>query len=333
MMLPPRPWTVSIAAIICLLTSSFSVACTEQGASTQPIAETEPSPPVPKIDANRAYEDVKKMVEFGPRPSGSEALKKEQDFINGELKGFGLKITEDRFDGDTPHGKIPMMNIIAEVPGAKPDIVLITGHYDTKPLQGFVGANDGGSSAAAVLEMARVMAKANPQYTLWFVFFDGEEAVVDWDANGGMDNTYGSRHLAAKLKADGTLDKVRAMILVDMIGDKNLGIKKDENSTPWLVDIIWNSAVKIGNGKYFLGNETAMSDDHLPFLNLGIPAVDIIDFDYGPDNSYWHTKQDTLDKISGESIRAVSDVVMASLPDLFRRLDSMKPVPSTRVPS
>jgi Zn-dependent M28 family amino/carboxypeptidase len=226
-----------------------------------------------------------------------------------------------------------MTNIIGEIAGAKPEIVMITGHYDTKPIEGFVGANDGASSAAAVLEMARVLAGSNPEYTLWFVFFDGEEAVVDWDANNGMDNTYGSRHLAAKLKSDGTLNKVRGMILVDMIGDKKLDIKKDGNSTPWLVDVIWTTAGKMGNGRYFLGNETVIADDHLPFVSAGIPSVDIIDFDYGPDNSYWHTKQDSLDKISGESIKIVSDVVIRALPEIFRRLNSMKPVPSARVPS
>src|SRR5262249_21537901 len=332
-MLLLRPGAVSIAGLFCLLTLAFSVACNSQDASTQPVSEAAASPAVPKVDANRAYNDVKKMVEFGPRPSGSEALKKEQDFINSELKSYGLTVSEDRFEGDTPHGKIPMVNIIGEVAGAKPEIILITGHYDTKPMPGFVGANDGGSSAASVLEMARVMASSHPDYTLWFVFFDGEEAVVDWEANNGMDNTYGSRHLAAKLKSDGTLDKVRAMILVDMIGDKNLGIKKDGNSTPWLVDLIWNAAAKTGNGKYFLGNETDMADDHLPFVHAGIPAVDIIDFDYGPDNSYWHTTQDTLDKISGESIKAVSEVVIAALPDLFRRLNTLRPGPAARVPN
>jgi len=332
-MLPRWPGAISIAALFCLLTLALFVACNSQDASTQPVTEASASPGVPKIDANRAYDDVKKMVEFGPRPSGSEALKKEQEFIDSELKSYGLKVSEDRFDGDTPHGKIPMVNIIGEVAGSKPEIVMITGHYDTKPIPGFVGANDGGSSAASVLEMARVLAGSNPEYTLWFVFFDGEEAVVDWDANNGMDNTYGSRHLAAKLKSDGTLDKVRAMILVDMIGDKKLGIKKDGNSTPWLVDLIWNAAVKTGNGKYFLGNENDMADDHLPFVHAGVPAVDIIDFDYGPGNSYWHTKQDTLDKISGESIKAVSDVVIAALPDLFRRLGSLKPAPAARVPN
>jgi Zn-dependent M28 family amino/carboxypeptidase len=332
-MLPPRLKTVSIAGLYTILIFAFSVACKSQDASTQPETESSASPAAPAVDASRAYDDVKRMVELGPRPSGSEALKKEQQFIQTELTSYGLKVTQDPFDAETPHGKIPMINIIGEVAGAKPDIVMITGHYDTKLLDDFVGANDGGSSAAALLEMARVLARSNPEYTLWFVFFDGEEAVVDWDANNGLDNTYGSRHLASKLKSDGTLTKVRAMILVDMIGDKRLDIKKDGNSTPWLVDLIWTTAAKVGNGKYFLGNETAIADDHLPFLSAGIPAVDIIDFDYGPDNSYWHTKQDTLDKISGESIKAVSDVVIRALPEIFRRLNTMKQGPPARVPS
>lgn len=274
------------------------------------------------IDANRAYNDAKTMVDFGPRPAGSAAIKKTQQFIESELNSYGLKVTEDKFDGDTPHGKIPMMNIIAEVPGQKSDIVFITGHYDTAPLPGFVGANDGASSAASVLEIARVLAKTKPEYTLWFVFFDGEEAVIDWDANNGMDNTYGSRHLVEKMNQDGTIKRARAMVLVDMIGDKDLDIRRDSDSTRWMVDLVWDTAQRSGAGNYFLGNQLAMSDDHIPFVKAGIPSVDIIDFNFGPDNSYWHTKEDTMDKISGESIKIVSDVVIASLAPIYARLDS-----------
>ncbi|HEY6329026.1 MAG TPA: M28 family peptidase [Blastocatellia bacterium] len=274
------------------------------------------------IDANRAYNDAKTMVDFGPRPAGSAAIKKTQQFIESELNSYGLKVTEDKFNGDTPHGKIPMMNIIAEVPGQKPDIVLITGHYDTAPLPGFVGANDGASSAASVLEIARVLAKTKPEYTLWFVFFDGEEAVIDWDANNGMDNTYGSRHLVEKMDEDGTIRRARAMVLVDMIGDKDLDIRRDSDSTRWMVDLVWDTAQKTGASNYFLGNQLPMSDDHIPFIKAGIPSVDIIDFNFGPDNAYWHTKEDTMDKISGESIKIVSDVVIASLGPIYARLDS-----------
>jgi glutaminyl-peptide cyclotransferase len=271
------------------------------------------------IDANRAFAHVKKAVEFGPRPSGSEAIKKTQEYIKSELSSYGLKITEDKFDGMTPKGKIPMNNIIAELPGQKSDVVIISGHYDTKLMPGFVGANDGGSSMAAVLETARVLAKTKPEYTLWFVFFDGEEAVVDWTGN---DNTYGSRHMVERMKADGSLKRIKTMILYDMMGDKGLDLKRDGESSPWLVDIIWNTARAMGNSKNFLGNEAYISDDHLPFKEAGIPVVDLIDFNYGANNSYWHTNEDTLDKVSGESIKVVCDVVLQSLPEIYKKLNA-----------
>src|ERR1700754_1622655 len=179
------------------------------------------------FDAARAFNHVKKLTEFGPHPSGSEAIKRAQDYLEKELKSYGLKVIEDTFEGQTPKGAVPMKNLIGELAGEKPEVVLITGHYDTKRQAGFVGANDGGSSAATVLEMARALSKTKPQYTLWFVLFDGEEAVVDWSAMNGMDNTYGSRHLVAKMRGDGTLSHLRAMLLVDMIGDKNLDIKRE----------------------------------------------------------------------------------------------------------
>src|SRR6266852_1759843 len=275
-----------------------------------------------EFDAARAYDHVKKLVALGPHPSGSESIKKAQEYIENELKGFGLKVSGDSFNGETPHGSIPMKNIIAELGGEKPEIVLITGHYDTKLQAGFVGANDGGSSAAAVLETARVLSKTTPEYTLWFVLFDGEEAVVDWNAMDGKDNTYGSRHLASKLKADGTLNRVKALVLFDMIGDKDLDIKREGESTPWMVDAIWKTARSLSYQKYFLDSESYISDDHLPFRDAGVPVVDLIDFNYGPGHSYWHTNLDTLDHISGESIKIVGDVVIRALPEIFKHLDN-----------
>jgi Zn-dependent M28 family amino/carboxypeptidase len=271
-------------------------------------------------DAARAYDHVKRLVEMGPRPSGSENIKKAQLYLATELKSYGLKVSEDTFDAQTPRGTVAMKNIIAELPGDKTDIVLITGHYDTKLQPGFVGANDGGSSAAAVLEAARVLSKSKPEYTLWFVLFDGEEAVIDWNAMGGKDNTYGSRHLVAKLQADGTLNRVKALVLFDMIGDKDLDIRREGESTPWMVDTIWRTARVMGHQNHFLESEQFISDDHLPFRDAGVPVVDLIDFNYGPQHSYWHTNLDTLDKVSGESIKVVCDVVTRSLPDIFKRL-------------
>ena|SRR5436853_4191811 len=281
------------------------------------------------ISSAKAFEHMKKMVEFGPRPSGSPAIKKTQDYIKSELTSYGLKVTEDDFVGETPKGKIPMKNIIAEVPGAAGDIVMISGHYDTKLMPGFDGANDGASSAAAVLEMARVLAKTKPDYTVWLVFFDGEEAVVEWT---GDDNTYGSRHLASKLTADNRIKQIKSMLLVDMIGDSKLDLMKDLDSTTWLVDLVWKTAERTGTGKYFLGNESGYSDDHIAFKTAGVPVVDIIDFNYGPGNSYWHTTQDTIDKVSGDSVKAVCDTVLNTLPQLFKILKSGLPR-ETRVPN
>ncbi|HJQ26730.1 MAG TPA: M28 family peptidase [Blastocatellia bacterium] len=285
------------------------------------------------FDATRAFNHVKALCEMGPHPSGSEAIKRAQDYLEKELKSYGLKVTEDDFVGQTPKGAVPMKNIIGELAGDKPDVVLITGHYDTKRQAGFVGANDGGSSAATVLEMARALAKTKPEYTLWFVLFDGEEAVVEWSAMNGMDNTYGSRHLVARMRNDGTLNHVRAMLLVDMIGDKDLNIEREGGSTQWLTDIIWDTAAKAGYAKNFPRQEHDISDDHLPFLDAGIPAVDLIDFDYGPDHSYWHTNQDTLDKISGASMKAVGDTLIAALPAIFKRLDAMPPRAKSTLPT
>jgi peptidase M28-like protein len=275
-----------------------------------------------EFDAARAYAHLKKMVEIGPRPPGSEAIKKAQHYIIRELKGYGLKVIEDGFQAKTTHGPVAMKNIIGELPGQRSDIVLISGHYDTKVQPGFVGANDGGSSTAAVLEMARALAKTRLEYTVWFVLFDGEEAFVDWSANNGMDNTYGSRHMVSKLKSDGTIQRVKAMVLVDMIGDKNLDLLRDAESTPWMVQAIWKTAKRLGHSKHFLEAEGAYSDDHIPFKEAGVPVVDLIDFNFGPSNQYWHTNQDTLDKVSSESLKVVGDVVIAALPEIFKQLNT-----------
>jgi Zn-dependent M28 family amino/carboxypeptidase len=202
-----------------------------------------------------------------------------------------------------------MANVIAVVPGRRPDVILLGGHYDTKSFKEFrfVGANDGGSSAALLLELARRLAAAPGEYTYWLVWFDGEEARASWTAT---DSLYGSRRLAAELAQARRLP--RAMILVDMIGDRNLGILRDTYSTRWLVDIVWATAARLGHGRHFLGTEMGVEDDHAPFLNAGVPAVLLIDFDYPP----WHTADDTLDKVSAQSLAIVGDTVLEALPSV-----------------
>jgi Zn-dependent M28 family amino/carboxypeptidase len=286
------------------------------------------------FDGDRAFAHVKAQVGFGPRPAGSPAIEKARDYIVGELKGYGLKTTLEEFTETTPRGKVKFKNIIAELPGESPDAIIISSHYDTKPFKefSFVGANDGGSSTGALLEIARVLAaEGQPEpgkagqkrkFTYWFVFFDGEEAFCrEWaECMNGNDHTYGSRHMVERLKKEKQLDRVKAMILLDMIGDKDLTVPREEGSSQWLVEAIWGTANQLGYGKEFPGRPSSVGDDdYMPFLRVGIPAVDIIDFEYGSapgENDYWHTKEDTLDKVSARSLKIIGDVVLLSLPKI-----------------
>jgi Zn-dependent M28 family amino/carboxypeptidase len=260
---------------------------------------------------------TKRIVSFGPRPSGSDAIRKLQAYILGELKPLGCQVIQDDFTASTPLGSTPMKNIIARFPGKFGKIVVITGHYDTKSMPGtyFVGANDGGSSAAFVLEMAKMLAHLPQQDDVWLVWFDGEEAVAQWS---DYDSLYGSRHLAERWAADGTLARVKALINVDMIGDRDLQILEDMNSTAPLREKVWQIADRLGYAKHFLRNQSAIEDDHIPFLRLGVNALDLIDLNYGPDNSYWHTDKDTMDKLSAVSFEIVGRVVLATLKELER---------------
>jgi Zn-dependent M28 family amino/carboxypeptidase len=209
-----------------------------------------------------------------------------------------------------------MTNIRATRPGTKPDIIVLAGHYDTKPAEFvFVGANDGGSSAAWVLEMARVTANLKLENTLEFVFFDGEEAVKEWS---DFDSVYGSKHDVDRRLHAGTLRQLKALILVDMIGDKDLNIRREPASTKWLTDVIWDTAHANGFHKEFLNDEQPIQDDHIPFLKAGIHAVDLIDFTYEP----WHTEKDTLDKTSGSSMKIVGDVIYIALPAIDKHVST-----------
>jgi Zn-dependent M28 family amino/carboxypeptidase len=177
----------------------------------------------------------------------------------------------------------------------------------------FVGANDGGSSTAFLIELARVLKTRQNALPIEIVFFDGEEAVVDW--NLGNDHTYGSRHYVQTARSEGTLRQIKAMILVDMIGDRDLRVLRETNSTPWLTDVIWQTAKRLKR-REFVDEEFAVEDDHIEFLKAGVPAVDLIDLDYPA----WHTAADTIDKVSAASLQAVADVLMAALPGIEKRL-------------
>jgi glutaminyl-peptide cyclotransferase len=269
----------------------------------------------PGFDGGRAFEDLKRLVALGPRPSGSKALALSRQEILRQLNLAGVQAEEDSFTAATPLGNLPMTNLIAKIPGTRSQVVIIAGHYETKRFDDFrfVGANDGGSSAACLLELARVLARRKNAFSLWLAFFDGEEAFRQFSATDGL---YGSRHLVEKLTASGELGRVQAMILVDMVGDARLNINRDYNSTPWLTDLVFQTARRLGYAKHFQDEPRAYEDDHIPFVNAGVSAVDLIDLDYGPNNSYWHTAQDTVDKCSPVSLTIVGRVVLATLDEL-----------------
>ena len=260
-----------------------------------------------EFDGAAALRHVERLVAIGPRPAGSPEAAKARAYIEAELRAAGAETRVMAFDATTPHGRLPMANVIGILPGKRPDVLLIGGHYDTKwfPDFRFVGANDGGSSAALLLQLARELAKTPHELTYWITFFDGEEARGEWTAT---DSLYGSRHMAAELAR--TYKLPRAMILVDMIGDRDLGIRKEAYSTPWLTELVWDTARKLGHGRHFLNDVQPVEDDHAPFLRAGVPATLLIDFDYPP----WHTKDDTLDKVSARSLAIVGEVVREALP-------------------
>ncbi len=307
---------------------------------SSPSASSPSSKRASDFDGDRAFEQVRKQVEFGPRPAGSAELEKLRAYMIGQLKSYGLQVTTDEFQATTPIGKRKMVNVTAELPGESNDVIIISSHYDTKYFKDikFVGANDGGASTGALLELARVVAanKTKPRLTYWFVFFDGEEAFCfDWDQCHNPnpadpkhplpDNLYGSRHYVAQLMEKGELKRVRAMILFDMMGFKNLRLGRDDLSTRWLQDAVWQTAKQIGHGGQFIdAPEGVGDDDHAPFLRAGVDALDIIQLStYGiNDSEYWHTKEDTLDKISAKSLKIVGDTVIASFPKIEERIQN-----------
>jgi Zn-dependent M28 family amino/carboxypeptidase len=310
--------TASAAAILALLVGA-ACASAQTGAAT------------PGFDGARAHDHIRQLVAIGPRVAGTPGAEKARDYITAQLKGFGLTVEEQPFEARTPAGPTKMVNLRVTLPGAAAlrrgseqagsghDRLIIAGHYDTKQFREFtfVGANDGGSSAAFLIEMARVLKDRKNALPIELLFLDGEEAVVDW--NTGNDNTYGSRYYVEAARQAGTLPQIRALVLVDMIGDRDLRISRESNSTAWLTDIIWGAA-KTLKRREFLERETPIEDDHLRFLEAGVPAVDIIDLDYPA----WHTAGDTLDKVSAASLQAVGEVLLAALPEIEKRL-AMQP--------
>jgi glutaminyl-peptide cyclotransferase len=300
---------------------------TEASASAAPAPAAADSAPLPHIDAKRAFEYTREVTAFGERYMGNENHKKLERYILDHLKGD--QVEDDSFTADTVEGKFPVRNIIDKFPGTKDGIIVIMGHYDTNYWlrgTGYVGANDGGSSTAILLEFAnqlrgaRTGDSASPKkrdgYSVWLVWTDGEEAVKTWTET---DSLYGTRHLAEKWEKDGTLKKIKALMVMDMIGDADLDIIRNTNGTSWLLDLIYTAAERMGYQSHFYALQGPIEDDHLPFYNRGVPSADVIDLDYGYHNVFHHTPQDTMDKLSPKSLEISGDTILETIHLLDQR--------------
>jgi Zn-dependent M28 family amino/carboxypeptidase len=292
-----------------------TAALAEEPKQAAPAPSKAPASPAPTVNSARAMQYVKDIVAIGRRAPGSPGHKREQSYIDNHLKGETVE--HDSFTAKTPAGEFPLDNIIAKYPGNKDCIVVVGSHYDTNyPLKDYVGANDGGSTTGMLLELANhLRGKKRDGCSVWLAWFDGEEAFQTWSAT---DSLYGSKHLAEKWKSDGSARKIRALILLDMIGDADLNVDRDDNSDPKLLDLIHDAAAQLGDQSFFFARELAIEDDHIPFKNVGIPVADLIDYDYGYNNSFHHTSEDTLDKLSPKSLQIIGDVVLATI----QRLDA-----------
>ncbi len=278
-----------------------------------------PAPAQQHFDGAHALDYARQFVAIGPRwPTGPGHVKAEE-FLRSHFLGNHDQLEQDTFTADTPIGPVPMCNFIVRYPGKKPGVILLGTHYETNyPLRniGFVGANDGAATTGLLMAIGdrlhaeTAAGKKLDGYSVWLVFFDGEEAINAWSRS---DSTYGSRHLAARWGRDGTLGQIKAFMLADMIGDKDLDIQRESNSTAWLVSLVGQAAHKFGYDRYFFQREMAVEDDHLPFVERGVPSIDVIDLDYGPNNSYHHTAQDTVDKVSARSLTIDGDVFMETI--------------------
>ncbi|MGC2551543.1 MAG: M28 family peptidase [Candidatus Sulfotelmatobacter sp.] len=326
--------------ILLLSVAITIVACNRDQDATPVKAQTQPAaaPSLPTLslpadggsppafDSTRAMQYVREIVALGPRPVGSANHKKVEAFIISQLKGDAVE--DDVFTADTPEGKFPVRNIVAKFPGTRDGIIIIASHYDTNyPLRNtsYIGANDGASSSALLLEIAnQLRGRKLDGYSVWLVWDDAEEAMKpDTEMPFEKDSLYGIRHLAERWQADGTLKKIKAFLLADMIGDADLNIDRDENSTPWLEEVVYQAASRLGYQSHFFARDNQVTDDHIPFMQRGVACADLIDFDYGYNNVFWHTPQDTVDKLSPKSLEITGSTILETV----NILDKMNPLP------
>jgi hypothetical protein len=318
-----------LAAIFCLIFGLTLAACArekeaaaspnEVSASTAASQKPADIGPPPAFNSARAMQYVKEIVALGPRPIGSANHKKVEDYIHAHLKGDVVE--DDAFTVTATEGKVPVHNIVAKFPGTRDGIIVIASHYDTNwPLKdtSYIGANDGASSSALLLEIAnQLRGKKLDGYSVWLLWDDAEESMrLPWY---DPESLYGVRHIAQQWENDGTIKKIKAFLLEDMIGDADLNIDRDQNSTPWLEDMVYQAATRLGYQSHFFARTNQIEDDHIPFVQRGVPSADLIDLNYGYNNVFWHTTQDTVDKLSPKSLEIVGMVTLETVQMLGKR--------------
>ena len=309
----------AVFARVFLLAAIGAGACGPRTSVTTPAFNFEPA----SFNESNAWEEVAAITGLGERPSGSDAVAAAAAHLADRFRAHGLEPVIDAFDDPSPSGLLTFRNVLATVSGGGSGIIIIGSHYDTKAgIDGvFVGANDSASSTGVLLELARLVQAAGYRGSggpdIVFVAFDGEECAVTY---GPTDGFHGSRHMARTLDESGDSRAVRAVIVMDMIGDRDLNIAIPRNSTPALIRLAFRAAEAEGERSRFSLHPNAVGDDHVAFFSRGMPAIDLIDFAYGSRpgaNDYWHTENDTLDKLSPESLGVVGRVTVGMLNELI----------------
>lgn len=282
------------------------LACT----GCQPAAEV--AAPDLNFEGERAFAEVEELVRFSPRDAGTRGARKAAEHIQQRLLGMGVAAEIDTFTDMTPEGEKEFHNVIGRIPGKNDAWIILGSHFDTMPgIDNFQGANDSASSTGVLLELARNLAGTNPETGIMFAFFDGEEGIAGYIPGDGL---HGSRHMARQLVDNGQNDRIKGMILLDMVGDRDLHFVLPVNSSQQLVKTLLDAAHATGHrDRFSLSRNSVITDDHVPFLQIGVPAIDIIDFKYGSQpglNDYWHTEQDNLENISATSLEITGTVVL-----------------------
>ncbi|MFH0953393.1 MAG: M28 family metallopeptidase [Verrucomicrobiota bacterium] len=298
----------SLDLILAALLGSLLLSCSKKPEVAPPPPQLDPA----LVDGQRAFEEARALVELGPKEAGTKGTLKAARYLAEALKRRGVEASIHEFTALSPRGETTFRNVVGRLAGKGQGLIILASHYDTKSgIEGFLGANDSAASSALLLELSQGMAKGpalGPD--VLFVFFDGEECMKHY---GPSDGLQGSRHMAAQLVRDGRAKQVKAFILLDMVGDRDLSVTVPRNGTPSLISAVFEAAHEENVRSKFSLYPFEIGDDHDPFFAAGMPAVDIIDFHYGSApgrNDYWHTPEDTLDKISAESLGTVGRVAI-----------------------